>query len=189
MVLKWSQMYLYVLRYHLLPQESPHAMYGVYNIETMHRLNKDLELHFLEVPKFQKKPVKEMTKIERWIAYFSIKLNAEEMEELAMSEAAIQNAMDAACVFMQNQEERLAYINRQIAILDYESDKRAWIEEAEKRGEERGEKRGERRGRDAERESFLYKMIRQGYDDEAIHALTLFSMDDIRSARMNFHKK
>ena len=98
-----------------------------------------------------------------------------------MSEATIQNAMDAACAFMQNKEGRLAYINRQMAILDYESDKRAWIEEAEKRGE--------KRGRDTEREDFLYKMIHQGYDDEAIHDLTLFSMEDIRSARTNSHKK
>ena len=51
------------------------------------------------------------------------------MEELAMSEAAIQAALDASSIFMQNQEERLAYLNREMAILDYESDKAAIIDE------------------------------------------------------------
>ena len=46
-----------------------------------------------------------------------------------MSEAAIQAALDASSIFMQNQEERLAYLNREMAILDYESDKAAIIDE------------------------------------------------------------
>ena len=55
-----------------------------------------------------------------------------------MSEAAIQTAIDATDVFMQDKSERLKYLNRQMAILDYESDKAYWIEEGEKRGLEKG---------------------------------------------------
>ncbi len=58
-----------------------HSMYSIYNIDTKRRLNNDMELHFLEVPKFTKKPVKEMTRMERWLAYFSNKLDEKEMEE------------------------------------------------------------------------------------------------------------
>ena len=50
-------------------------MYSIYNMETKRRLNKDMELHFLEVPKFQKPPIKEMTRMERWLAYFSNQLD------------------------------------------------------------------------------------------------------------------
>lgn len=39
---------------------------------------------------------------------------------------------------MQDKSERLKYLNREMAILDYESDKAAWIEEGEKRGEAKG---------------------------------------------------
>ena len=94
-----------------------------------------MELHFLEVPKFTKKPVKEMTRMERWLAYFSNKLDEKEMEELAMKETAIHTALDATSIFMQNEDERLAYLNREMAIMDYESDKEAWTTEA--RNEER----------------------------------------------------
>jgi len=115
---------LNILAFSLLPQREPHAMYSVYNIKTGDRLTRDLELHFLEVPKFvrDKKSFSEMTKMERWIAYFSNKLSKQEREELAMSEAAIKDAYDATKVFLMNPAERHAYINRQMAIMDYNSD-------------------------------------------------------------------
>jgi len=104
-------------------------------LENQCRFNKDLELHFLEVPKFKKKPVKEMTRMERWLAYFSNRLDEKEKEELAMKDAAIQTAFDAAHIFMQDSNERLRYLNKEMAILDYESEKAAWTEEG--RNEER----------------------------------------------------
>ena len=58
-------------------------------------------------------------------------------KELAMNEAAIQTALDATAVFMQNRQERLDYLNREMAIMDYESDKDAWIAEGEKAADRR----------------------------------------------------
>ena len=136
----WSQMYLMglnkgakyrtlnpaitinILSYTIFPGEPTHSMYSIYNIETGRRLNEDMELHFLEVPKFRKKPISKMTQIERWLAYFSNKLNNKEMEELVMSDATIKTAVQDTGLFMQDIEERLKYINRQMAIMDYNSD-------------------------------------------------------------------
>ena len=158
----WSQMYLMnlakggkyqnlkpsitinILRYTIFPGQPAHSMYSIYNIETGRRLNEDMELHFLEVPKFQKKPVSDMTSVERWLAYFSNKLDLKEMEELAMNEAAIQTALDAAAVFMQNKQERLNYLNREMAIMDYESDKDAWIDAGRAEGLAEGRVEGEK---------------------------------------------
>ena len=50
-----------------------------------------------------------------------------------MSEAAISNAYDAASAFMMNPQDRMSYVNRQMAIMDYNSGLNA--------AEERGEKR------------------------------------------------
>ena len=164
----WSQMYLTgilsgedyaelrpaitinILAFNILPQANPHAMYSIYNAKTGDRLNRDMELHFLEIPKFTYKPVREMTKMERWLAYFANKLNEQEREELAMSEAAIGNAYDAAGAFMMNPQDRMNYVSRQMAIMDYNSGMNA----AEKRGEARGEARGELRGRNEEQTRF-----------------------------------
>ena len=159
----WSQMYLMnlarggkyqnlkpsitinILRYTIFPGQPAHSMYSIYNMETGRRLNEDMELHFLEVPKFQKKPVSEMSSVERWLAYFSNKLDIKEMEELAMNETAIQTALDATAVFMQNKHERLNYLNREMAIMDYESDKDAWIDAGRAEGRVEGEKNADRR--------------------------------------------
>ena len=67
--------------------------------------------------------------MERWLAYFSNKLNNTEMEELIMSDAAIKNAVNDTGIFMQDIEERLKYINRQMAIMDYNTDMRVSREE------------------------------------------------------------
>ncbi len=133
-----------LLRFNILPQEEAHSLWSVYNIQTGDRLNKDLVLHFLEIPKFVKlpvKPVRKMTEMERWLAFFANKLNAEEKEKLIMSDAAIHDAMKAAREFMQNTAERRAYINREMAIIDYNTNTR----EAFEKGEEKGVKKGEKR--------------------------------------------
>ena len=79
-----------------------------------------------------------MTRMERWLAYFSNKLNDTEMEELIMSDAAIKNAVNDTGIFMQNMEERLRYINRQMAIMDYNTDMRVSREEGRAEGRTAG---------------------------------------------------
>ena len=56
-----------------------------------------------------------------------------------MNEAAIQTALDATAVFMQNRQERLDYLNREMAIMDYESDKDAWIDAGKAEGRVEGQ--------------------------------------------------
>ena len=147
----WSQMYLMSLpagktyrnlkpcitinlvNFSFLPQEDPHAIYGIYNSANEHQLTKDLGIHFLEIPKYakqKKKPISEMSKMERWLAYFANQLDRKGKEELAMSEAAIQNAMEAARIFLNNTAERRLYINREMARMDRESQ----LEEAHEEG-------------------------------------------------------
>ena len=155
----WSQMYLMSLpagktyrnlkpcitinlvNFSFLPQEDPHAVYGIYNLTNEHQLTKDLAIHFLEIPKYakqEKKPITEMSKMERWLAYFANQLDRKGKEELAMSEAAIQNAMEAARIFLNNTAERRLYINREMARMDRESQ----LEEAHEEGLKEGHKEG-----------------------------------------------
>ena len=142
-----------LLRFDLLPQEAAHSMWSIYNAETGDRLNKDLVFHFLEIPKYMKSPKKrisDMTKMERWLAYFANQLSDDEKGELIMSDEAIHKAVDAARTFLHDAE-RLAYINRELAILDYNSDHRDAFEEGKaegrKEGEAKGRKEGEAKGR------------------------------------------
>ena len=70
----WAQMYLMslpagktydqlkpaitvnLLDFIFLPQKNPHSMYSIYNKENGDRLTRDLEIHFLEVPKYARRP-------------------------------------------------------------------------------------------------------------------------------------
>ena len=114
-----------------------------------------------------------MTKMERWLAYFANQLSDDEKGELIMSDEAIHKAVDAARTFLQNDAERLAYINRELAILDYNSDHRDAFEEGKaegrKEGEAKGRKEGEAKGRKEGEErlgmlmNLLFKETR--YDD------------------------
>ena len=99
-----------------------------------------MELHFIEIPKYIKAPQKtisESSKMERWLAYFANRLTNEEREELAMNEPAIREAMEAEKIFMCNPDEYLRYVNRQMALMDYQSGLQAAELEGEKRGEGR----------------------------------------------------
>lgn len=108
-----------LLNFILLPQPKSHTMYGLYDLQSGHRLTEDIEIHFIEVPKFEVKSIKELKRLEKWMAYFSNKLNDEEMEELAMSETAIREALDAEHIFMQDDIERWQYEQREKAVRDY----------------------------------------------------------------------
>lgn len=111
-----------ILKYAFLPGDAPHSVYGVYDIRTGHRLTDNLEIHLIELPKFKDKPIADMSRVERWFAFFANRMSDEEREELAMKDEAIKGAMDAAQLFLMDENRRLAYINREMAIRDYESD-------------------------------------------------------------------
>ena len=112
-----------------------------------HRLTEDLEIHFLEIPKFKLKSVKEMKRLEKWLAYFSNKLNERETEELAMSETAINEAIQAERVFMQSDVERWQYEQREKAMRDYISAMSTSRREGLRQGLEEGRREGQREGR------------------------------------------
>ena len=137
-----------LLAFELLPQKEPVAMYSIYNIRTGDRLNHDMELHFIELPKYIKAPpkkIRESSKMERWLAYFANRLSKEEKEELAMIDPAIREAMEAERIFMSDPDTYLRYVNRQMAIMDYQSGMEAATEKGREIGEKIGEERGERR--------------------------------------------
>lgn len=64
-----------------------------------------------------------------------------------MSDAAISGAMDAARVFLADDDERWNYINRQMAILDYNFGIQDSREEGLKEGRREGLREGRKEGR------------------------------------------
>lgn len=90
-----------------------HSCFGVYDIKTGNQLTSDCELHFLELPKWNLKSVKETNRLERWLSYFSKKTTAKELEEIAMIEPAIKKACNAEIIFTQDEINRRIYEKRE----------------------------------------------------------------------------
>lgn len=107
-----------------LPQRAFHNVYGLYDIVSGHRLTEEIEIHFLEMPKVPtglKRDLRGMRLLEKWMAFLNNKLTDAEMEALAMSEAAIDQAWDATTAFMRDKMMRIAYLEQEIAEHDYTS--------------------------------------------------------------------
>ena len=96
------------------------------------------------------------------MAYFANQLDDHEREELAMSDAAISGAMDAARVFLADDDERWNYINRQMAILDYNSGIQDSREEGLKEGRREGLREGRKEGIGIGRVGMLAELVRDG---------------------------
>lgn len=90
-----------------------------------------------------------------------------------MNEVAIQTALNAAAIFMQNKKERLDYLNREMAILDYESDKDAWFNEGHAEGLAEGEKAADRRT--------AMRMLRKNKPISEIIELVDLSEDEVKA--------
>ena len=124
-----------------------HSSFAVLNTKDLgHRRTDDLEIHFVELPKWEKHKSERKTKLERWLTYLSPKTTEEERRKLAMEDKAIRDAMNAEKVFLSNPdyitayEQHEKYVRDMRAIKEFEKD--AGREEGIAIGEARGEKRG-----------------------------------------------
>ena len=154
-----------LLNYSFLPKPSPCSVYSLRENETNHKLSDALALYFIEVPKLQKKPIKEMSRLDKWIAFFSKKFKSHEKEEIAMNEPAIKDALNAADNFFLDESAYHAYLNRQAAIWDYNSGINASRQE----------------GRQQAFESVALNMLRKGEPLEKIADFTSLPIEKIQS--------
>ncbi len=112
-----------------------HSCFGIYDIKTKCQLTDKLEIHFLELPKFKSKSVKDMNRMEKWAAYFSPSTTDEELEEIAAGEEAIREAMEVEDVFTKDEVAKRSYEKAE----KFRRDQAAQLEYAEKKGHGEGQ--------------------------------------------------
>jgi len=97
---------LNILDYKLFKDEEwgqYHSCFAVLNTKDLtHALTKDLEIHFVELPKLTNSRKKNARHLERWLRYLSPKTTMEERRCLAMEDANINTAMEAEKEFVKN---------------------------------------------------------------------------------------
>ena len=132
-----------LLGYEYLPLSGFHHTYGLYDETCAHRLTDDIEIHFLELPKVTRQDIRRMRTLDKWMAFIRNDLSDEEMEAIAMSDAAINTAWDRIEAFMRDAGRRRKYELREKYEHDYVSD----MEGSWKRGRLEGVKQGRSEGR------------------------------------------
>ncbi|MCI8384809.1 MAG: Rpn family recombination-promoting nuclease/putative transposase, partial [Clostridia bacterium] len=97
--------------------------------------SKELEMHFIEIPKFIKKDPEAKTKLEKWL--WLLAGREDKLEMAKKKDEDIKKAMDIIEEMSMDEKEWDLCRAREIAILDYNTG----ILEAKEEGEERGERK------------------------------------------------
>ena len=103
-----------------------------------------------------------MRTLDKWMAFISNKLSDEEMEAIAMSEAAINAAWDKIEAFMRDAGQRRKYEQREKYEHDYVSDMEGSWKEGRAAGVEQGIKQGICQGRQLGIAHIAMNMLRAG---------------------------
>ena len=139
-----------ILDYRLFKDETwpyYHSCFAVLNTKDVrHALTKDLEVHFVELPKLTSSNQKSARHLERWLRYLSPKTTMEERRRLAMEDANIQTAMEAEKEFVKDPLYITAYEQRQKDLRDQHARDKFVRKEGEAIGEARGFAKGEASG-------------------------------------------
>ncbi|MBR4907980.1 MAG: Rpn family recombination-promoting nuclease/putative transposase [Acidaminococcaceae bacterium] len=157
-----------ILDYRLFTDEEwpeYHSCFAVLNTKDLqHALTKDLEIHFVELPKWQHDGSRKMKRLERWLAYLSSKTTMEERRQLAMEDADIRTAMEAEKDFVKDPLCITAYEQHQ----KYLWDKRAREDFVRKEGFEKGKAEGIAEGKAEALKDFIAALRASGKSEEEI---------------------
>jgi predicted transposase/invertase (TIGR01784 family) len=167
-----------------------------------HILTNLLEMYFIELPKWEKvRKTEEMSQLSYWLAYFSSKTSEEELEEMAMNNSAIREALEAEPLFMSNPNLVTAYDQLEKARMDRIAEQDYWeikLEQAEqkvKQSERKVEqaeqkvKQSEQRVKQAEQEaeeskrSIAKNLLSMNMPSDKVASATGLTIETVESLR------
>ena len=138
---------------------------------------KDLEMHFIEIPKFIKKNPEANTKLEQWLWY--IVGRGEKLEMAKKENKEIKKAMDIIDEMSTNPKEWELYESRRLAIMDYNTGIYESKEEGIKEGIKQGIKQGIEVGKREEKIEITKELLKLGISIEDIQKVTKLTKDEI----------
>ena len=147
-------------------------------------VTRHLEMHFLELPKVKISDIKKLKKSEQWGAYFSGKYSEKDLEELAMNNPVIKQALDYEAYFNSNDELRKEYLAREEAILD-EKIRNGY---SHQRGRQEGIQEGIQKGIQSERKVIAINLLKANMAIDFIAQSTGLSKQEIIRLQQSLDK-
>ncbi len=163
-------------------EEDWYHHYKIVNVKKPAKEIKDLQLVFIELPKFQAKNLREKRLQVLWLRFISElneKTNQAPQEWLETPD--IKEALDLAEEAAYTPEEPASYDK----YWDVISIEKTLLGNAERRGEERGEIRGEIKGEKKAKIAIVKKLLAKGYPLEEIAVLTDLTQEEILQFKSN----
>lgn len=107
-----------ILGFSLFHRESFYSSYHVYEDRTLERLNDDLEIHFIELPKFKQMEKNLHNPLHRWLLFLVEDGNSNVLEEIIMMDNVIKQADEKLIRLSSDPETRRLYELREKQIRD-----------------------------------------------------------------------
>ena len=178
-----------ILDYRLFADEmwsEYHSCFAVLNTkDARHALTKDLEIHFVELPKLTSSKKKSARHLERWLRYLSPKTTMDERRRLAMEDANIHTAMEAEKEFVKDPFYITEYEQRQRYLRDQHARDKFVRKEGEAIGEARGFAKGEAsgivKGKFEAKKEIIISLRNKGKSDLEIAGLLDMNVKDVQA--------
>ena len=171
---------IFILNYDLLNDNKDFkTTYKMTNVKDINDSLDELELHFIELPKFEKARPDANNKLNQWLYYLS-DLDEEAIAMAVQSNAAIKEA-DTKIRKMKEEEalKYLAYLKMK-GELDYNSNMKGAREEGRREGILIGEKRGKEQGIRLQKNIVAKKLLNLGLSVSNIAQITELSEEEVK---------
>ena len=188
----------------IVESEKLHSIFKIMEVEEHFPLIEDLEIHYLETPKLEKKEIEELNKVELWLEF--LKEGGKEANELRLKSLMERSEVMARAInklqeISADEKMREAYKAREKARLDMvsrlkyarregreegrEEGKVVGIEEGKVIGIEEGKVIGIEEGRKQRDRELAKKLLADGLDMELVAKYTDLSLEEIKEIAGN----
>ncbi len=155
-----------------------HNQFEITNRRTGKPENDDLQIHFIELPKWEILSRKAENRLERWLAFLSNRDPAE-VEDIVMRDATVKNAFEAEKAFLSSETARYLYDLREKADRDHDSE----VYSAKEEGRQEGRQKGRQEGREEERIQTVEKLLAEKVSVALIQRVTGLPVESIEEIR------
>lgn len=145
-----------------------HHVYQLYDTKNKEHLTDLMEIHFLEVPKFNSSEADFSNPLNRWLLSFEEEPDLRKLKEVVDMDGHIREVESILEELNKDDAVRHTYLTRQEELLDYYSS----LEDAMEEGKEEGRKEGREEGKEEIIKEMVIKMLQQNISEDLIKSVT-----------------
>jgi predicted transposase/invertase (TIGR01784 family) len=165
-----------ILNFNFIAIEEFHTEFHIREDKSNIKLTDDLEIHFIEMNKFEKTELRKDDKLTEWLLFLKDPGN-KEMEVIMEKEEKIKKAMTVLDYISQTKQERMLYEDRQRALITYNSN----IDGAREEGILKGRLEGKLEGKIEGKLEIARSMLKEGLDINLVSKISGIEIQQLKS--------